>query len=255
MKIHFFGCSFTEGGGLDNLEYYNSKTNSNLKDYNSPNSDILRNYKEANRYSKIVGDLLGVETKNYAVGCNSNENILNKAFEVVNGNTITDNDVFIIQTSISSRKHFWYEPTNEFYSINTLDFSGWPYSSEESMKPLNTLYNLYYQYCYNEEYEVKKLLNQIDLFNSYFKEKNIKLFWLPWPELTPSIIMEEIVEFNKNIEDKNIILFDGFAMGTFASNKKLLICDEFKNITDRHKSTIGHKTIANKIVEFLKERL
>jgi hypothetical protein len=23
MKIKFFGCSFTEGGGLDNIDYYN----------------------------------------------------------------------------------------------------------------------------------------------------------------------------------------------------------------------------------------
>ena len=257
MKIHFFGCSFTEGGGLDNFDYFNLKQNKNyiINDNIRDQFEEVRLFKEANRYSKIVEGLMNVETKNYAEGCNSNENILNKVFEIVNKDTTTHEDVFIIQTSIYSRKHFWYEPTNEFYSINALGKSDWPYQNKEEYMPLHQLYNLHSMYSHNEEYEMKKLLNQIDLFNSYFKEKNIKLFWAPWPELTSSIINEEILKFNKSIEDKNIILFDGFSMGTYSSNKKLLMCDEFESITDRHKSITGHKTIANKIVEFLKEKL
>ena len=29
MKIHFFGCSFTDGGGLDDFDYYNYNTGKN----------------------------------------------------------------------------------------------------------------------------------------------------------------------------------------------------------------------------------
>jgi hypothetical protein len=255
MRINFFGCSFTEGGGLDNLEYYNIKTNSKLKDYSAPNSNILREYKEANRYSKIVGNLLNCESNNYAFGCNSNENIINKLYEVIKFNKVEKDDVFVVQTTIFSRKHFWYEPTNEFYSVNTIDFTGWPYQKKEIMKPLNQLYNLYYQYSHNEEYEIKKLLMQIEFINAWFREMGLKIFWIPWADLNMNGDWDILKEKNKELKKQNFIFFDDLAMGTYIDGNKYRICDEFESLTDRHKSTKGHKFVAEKIVEFLKEKL
>jgi hypothetical protein len=229
MRINFFGCSFTEGGGLDNLEYYNIKTNSKLKDYSAPNSNILCEYKEANRYSKIVGNLLNCESNNYAFGCNSNENIINKLYEVIKFNKVEKDDVFVVQTTIFSRKHFWYEPTNEFYSVNTIDFTGWPYQEKEIMKPLN--------------------------INAWFREMGLKIFWIPWADLNMNGDWDILKEKNKELKKQNFIFFDDLAMGTYIDGNKYRICDEFESLTDRHKSTKGHKFVAEKIVEFLKEKL
>jgi hypothetical protein len=255
MKINFFGCSFTEGGGLDNLEYYNIKTNSKLKGYNQPNSKILCEFKEKHRYSTIVGELLKCEVLNHALGCNSNENIINKLYEVASSENVNKDDIFIAQTSIFSRKHYWYEPTNKFYSVNTLEFTAWPYNGEEEMRPLNELYNLYYQYSHNEEYEIKKLLMKIEFINAWFEKNKIKIFWIPWAEMCMSGDFGIIKNKNKKLKKENFIFFDELAMGTFSGANKLRICDEFKSITDMHKSVKGHQIIAEMIVEFLKDKI
>ena len=39
--IHFFGCSFTEGGGLDNFDYYNYNTGLNYNIDNNINEPVL----------------------------------------------------------------------------------------------------------------------------------------------------------------------------------------------------------------------
>jgi hypothetical protein len=252
MRINFFGCSFTEGGGLDNIDYYNFKTNSKLKDYTSENNYFLRKFKEKYRYTNVVEKLTKCKIRNFATGCNSNENIINKLFEIVNSDDIKEDDIFVVQTSIHSRKHFWYEPTQEFYSVNTLEMSGWPYQNKDIMKKLNELYNLYFTYSHNQEYEIKKLLMQIDLCNSYFKEKGLKIFWMPWPDFI-SGDWNLIRKYNSKLIDKNFIFFDGVSMGTFIDSNGYRIRDEFSNSIDSHKSVKGHRIVAERVTDYLKE--
>ena len=253
MIINFFGCSFTEGGGLDNIEYYNFKTNSNLEDYTLKNTHFLKKFKEKYRYSNVVGELIGCKTRNFAIGCNSNENILNKLFEIVNSNETKKGDIFIVQTTIFSRRHIWYEPTETFYSVNTLEMSGWPYQNKEEMKKLNELYNLYFSYSHNEQYEMDKLLMYIDLFNAYCKEKGLKLFWMPWADLVIGDNNTKKNFYSKFIE-KNFILFNELSMGSFINSNELRIKDELKTLLDNHKTVDGHKIVAERIVEFLKQK-
>lgn len=250
MRLNFFGCSFTEGGGLDNIDYYNFKTNSNLLDYTPENQVLLKEFKEKYRYTTIVKNNLNIDVRNFAEGCNSNENILNKVFEIINESEINSDDIFIVQTSIFSRKYFWYEPTAEFYSVNTLEMEGWPYRNKEYMKGLHQLYNLYSQYSHNEEYEMKKLLIQIDLYNSYFKEKGIKLFWMPWPDFIAGD-RDTIKNHNKKLINKNFIFFDGISMGTFIGSNSYRIRDEYTKSSDGHKSVSGHQIVGEKIIDFL----
>lgn len=253
MIINFFGCSFTEGGGLDNIDYYNFKTNSNLEDYTLENNYVLRKFKEKYRYSNIVEESIGCKTKNFALGCNSNENILNKLFEIANSNDTKKDDIFIVQTSIFSRKHFWYEPTETFYSVNTLEMSGWPYQNKNEMKKLNELYNLYFTYSYNEQYEIDKLLMHVDVFNSYFKERGLKLFWMPWADFVEGD-WNTIRKFNSKLLEKNFIFFNGLSMGTFIDSNQHRIKDEFTKLQDNHKSVKGHEVVGRRVVEFLKQK-
>jgi len=88
MRLNFFGCSFTEGGGLDNIDYYNLKNNTKLARANEEDWETITKWKEDNRYSNIISNILECEIRNFAEGCNSNENIFNKVFEIINDSYI-----------------------------------------------------------------------------------------------------------------------------------------------------------------------
>lgn len=260
MKIHFFGCSFTEGGGLDNFDYYNYNTGKNYDINNNirEEHEEVRLYKEANRYSNIVGNLMGIQTYNYAIGCNSNEGILKRLFEIVNNKNITElDDIFIVQTSFYSRKFYWYEPMEEFLSVNATNKSDWPYRNMEEWMPLHELHNLNVKYAHNEQYEIDKLLANMQVYNSYFKEKGIKLFWTPWPDLTLENFPTKIDKFNKDLLKTipNIIFYDGKSMGRYITDNLLQIRDDFNQSVDSHKSLKGHEIIAGKIVDYLNNKI
>lgn len=259
MKINFFGCSFTEGGGLNNFEYYNflNNTNYNINDNIKEQYEEITLFKEENRYSNIVGKILEVETKNYAEGCNSNEGILKKLIEISDSETTNVGDVFVVQTSFFSRKFYWYEPFNDFISVNALSPEDWPFRNKEEWMPLHQLHNLNVTYCHNEEYEIQKLLKNMEIYNSYFKEKKLKLFWIPWNDMTTEQKTEELNEYNRKTLEKipNIIYFDDMSMGRYCNKNALLLKHHFKKSNDSHKSVIGHKIIAEKISEYLKNKL
>ena len=66
MKLKFFGCSFTEGGGLDNIDYYNFLNENKLEylpdkfettyqwQHRDTIVDKLEQYKVENRFSTIL---------------------------------------------------------------------------------------------------------------------------------------------------------------------------------------------------------
>jgi hypothetical protein len=259
MRLHFFGCSFTEGGGLDNFDYYNYNTNKNynINDNIKEQHEEVASYKKEHRYSNIVGNLLNKESKNYAIGCNSNEAILKKVFEVVNDLNTSKDDIFIIQTTFYSRKFYWYEPILEFLSVNATEMWEWPYRDKKEWMPLHQLHNLNLKYTHNEEYEINKLLMNMELYNSYFDKKGIKIFWVPWRELTFNVGEMEKFEIHKKLLKTipNIIFFDNKSMEKYIETNKLSIKDEFKNSSDKHKSIKGHQIIARKLIEFLKEKI
>jgi hypothetical protein len=243
--INFFGCSFTEGGGLDDAKYYNFKNNTNLQQ-SGKDLDIIRNWRDEHRYSNLISKKLDTPIKNYAEGANSNENIFNKLFEIINLESTEKNDIFIVQLTIPMRRYYWYEPENRFFNINAIHEFEWPYRNENKMMALNVMYKMYLEYSYNEKYENQKILNNIDLFNEYSKNKGIKIFWTPWTNLGNY----------QSIKNKNIIFFDEDSMGTYIDKNNLTIKnDNNVGLMDMHKSIYGHEVVANKIVEYLKDKI
>lgn len=259
MKIHFFGCSFTEGGGLDNFDYYNYNTGKNYDINNNirEEHEEVSMFKQFHRYSTLVGNMLGLQTNNYAIGCNSNEGILKSVFEVLSDSTTTKDDVFIVQTSFYNRKFYWYEPVEEFLSVNALDLGAWPYRNKEEWVALHKLHNLNLMYAHNEQYEIDKLLANMQLYNSYFKEKGVKVFWTPWPDLTLEPFPSKIDKINEELLKTipNIIFYDGKSMGRYITDNSLQIRNDFKQSIDSHKSLKGHRIIAEKIVDYLNNKI
>ena len=90
MNIGFFGCSFTEGGGLNSptLNKWAIENNIVPKEYKAfgiqnenpdhPNCVRLQNNY---RFSSLVGRELKCDTENFGVSRGSNETILNKLYD------------------------------------------------------------------------------------------------------------------------------------------------------------------------------
>ena len=93
MRIGFFGCSFTEGGGLDGVEWNkyglknklisskwdiekNGKPDEGLD--TRPHRNLCEKYAKQHRFSHLVGQKLNCEVENLSQSRSSNEFIIDK---------------------------------------------------------------------------------------------------------------------------------------------------------------------------------
>ena len=251
MKIGFFGCSFTEGGGLDSpfLNKWAIENNIVPKEYKIEPETILNTLlaapnkhsihpncvrlKNNYRFSSLVGRELNCDTENFGVSCGSNETILNNLYK-----NYERFDICVVQFSLYQRMKIWDEETKRFYSVNGLDANA----------PQNVIdyFSTTYTQHYSESYEQYKITQLINLYDKIFESLDKKVIWMfndPIP---------------KNCESKNIVYFEsinqfgepfGHLQG-FVQRNKLTLTDETKGFyNDIHYSLEGHKIIANKILE------
>lgn len=237
MRIGFFGCSFTEGGGLNSPIFVDYAIRNNLidisdlddeirdkksnltdreagfihgKDYIGAYNSISKKY----CYPTMVGKKLDCEIKNLSKGSSSNEYIFKKLYE-----NYQDFDICIVQMSMYTRRYQWNEIEKKFEHINQIDD-----------------YTLHH---YNEKYENDKVSMMIDLFD----KMNKKIYW---------IFHEEIPE---NCKSKNIIYFNPYGdLKNFISENNATISHETnKYFNDGHNTIRGNKLIAEKLVERINE--
>ncbi len=246
MNIGFFGCSFTEGGGLDSKEWneYGIKHNLISNEYNVENLNagqkinVYTQYRDNHKFSTLVSKELGCDVRNYARSCNSNENIINSVFDKKD-----EHDILIIQLSLKQRVHWWYEPLESYFNINSSEFENYPYNGDSDKRKLQEMYVDHLYYTYNDEQVARRLKQYIYLFNQLDK----KIYWMSW-------------EDNDWIEDvPNLIRFESensnHAMGNWAEENKY----QFEYTTDgfykdSHLDVKGNQMVAKKIVEVLNER-
>ena len=224
MNIGFFGCSFTEGGGLNSPVFnkYAIKHNLLPSKYKDKYEEVVEDY----RFSALVGKKLECKVTNYGKSCASNESIINTLYE-----NLEKHDISIVQFSVLSRKEIYDCESDEFWSVN----------GEGSHVPKNVV-----EYWvktvtnhHNDDYELKKIEMFMKLFNNW--KQNI--FW---------IFHEDVSESVKR--NKNLILFDGYCLGEYCDLNKLLLTHETDGFyNDRHYSLEGHKIISDKIVEFIND--
>ena len=197
-KLHVYGCSFSDGGGLDAREYLTAALKRNLipKTWEekiktflfSSNDAYCIDFKEYHRYSSIIGRSLNIEVSNYSLTANNNEHIFNTAY-----NKLLEfpNDIHIIQWSLPQRKLYWSEIDNCFFRLQGVskgkafvfnvgdedipeDSSSGRFDSI-SQHFLDSL--VYYQ---NLEYEDYKLNQTTTLLTSLAKINSTPLYFLPW---------------------------------------------------------------------------
>ena len=82
MNVGFFGCSFTEGGGLNSPVFnkYAIKHNLLPKKYEGRCNQVMKDY----RFSTLVGRKLNCKVTNYGKSCANNESIINTLYESKN---------------------------------------------------------------------------------------------------------------------------------------------------------------------------
>lgn len=229
-KVMSFGCSFTEGGGLNGTVFQNylkGKIDTRREVPTDEHITFMKN----NCYPAYLSQYLNCEFENYAESRSSNGLILKKLYE--NTSCIDDgtNILITIQTTLLSRIMLYIDKTSEYLTMNNL---------EEIPDNIRRYYKQYLTEFYNQEVEFKKLMQNIDVYTSYLQKKNFDVVWMLYETAyIPA-------------ESKTMMCFDDTDLSRYISDNNLRLADlpdypEF----DTHFSLNGNKKIADKIVEHL----
>jgi hypothetical protein len=236
------GCSFTEGGGLDNPNIYKflNKITDGV-DYSWPN-EIPMQFKKENNYIAYLAKILNCEYINLSESMSSNDLIFQKTYDYFKKENLSDRNIlFIGQITLFSRQHVYYDYTKEFKKLNKIEFSEPPFENKEKYKPLHEYYTNYLSFVYNEDIALKNIERNIDLYTNWLIQKNIYPLWLSYDGNSS--------QFEDN---DNFIKFEGENLGAYAKKNKLRLAD-IPNCpeNDLHLSMEGHNIVANMIYKKL----
>lgn len=236
------GCSFMEGGGLDNIEIH--KKLNNLSEIAS--DDIREKFKYENNFIAFLSKLLNCNYINLGESMSSNDLIFRKIYDYFRFINLDENIniLFVGQLSMFSRQYVYYDYTKKFVKLNRPEFSDPPFYGSTEFKPLYDYYKNYLSFIYNEDDTILNLEKNMELYTNYLKNKNVDCIWLAY-DGTP-------VQFT---DTDNFIKFDGDNLGAFIEKNKLRLCDVVELETgDLHMTIEGHKIVADRIYKKLNGR-
>jgi hypothetical protein len=226
MKIGFFGCSFTEGGGLNSPTWneYAIKHNLIPKTLKGRNYEVMDRY----RFSTLIGNELNCQVKNFGLSGGSNESILNNLFDNYN-----NFDICVVQFSLFDRMKIYDDKTSSFYDVN----------GGAAPAPKNVI-NYFLKTItehQNRDYEIYKVKQMIKLYDNLFEKINKKIIWL-------------FADPIEDVQSKNILHTEPIGLHKYMVENKYT----FKQVTndfydDWHWAPIGHRDIAKKIMEKIDE--
>lgn len=252
--IKFFGCSFTEGGGLNNIDYYNyiESPEVPLKIWpknSTPEQRVeilkyLDLYKERNRFTTILESFLNIPIKNLAKSQASNDYIFEKLFEEIDSNS---NEIYFVILSLQHRRYWYYDVDKQKHNVNMLDFSTGPFENREEYRPLYNHFKNYLEYIFDFKTEIESLTRSIKLFDSFAKSKNSKIVWSGWDFGDDDVSLKCISSITNNC-----LLFDGLSLKHFCIKEGLQIETETNGLVpDNHISKYGNIIVAKKIEEYI----
>jgi hypothetical protein len=223
-----FGCSFTEGGGLDNIAYHEY-----LKSGITSALD-RKLYATKHSYPSYLAQLLGCDFKNFGTSAAGNEYILRNAYEESSGHY--DKKLLVtVQTSVLSRMLLTSANDNTEWNINNPD--GKP-------DAVAKYYTMYIEHFFNEHKEYDKLVRNTDLLRAWFKSEDIDFVFIGWESVggLPPWFMNFPAQLG--------------TLGNFSSKEKILIAD-LPNIpfNDRHFTEQGNQRVADLIFSHIKGTL
>jgi hypothetical protein len=232
-----FGCSFMEGGGLDNPEIH-----MRMHGLEKPISiDEAEKFKYKNNFIAYLTKLYNCEYINLAESRCPNDLIFENIYNHFTNKKIDKKILMVGQISLFSRLYVYYEKTKQYLKLNSLDFNLPPFNGEEIYKDLYEYYKNYLSYVYNQNLIYKKIVRDIDTYTHWLNSIGIDCIWLAY-DGSP----------DQFVESKNFIKFDGDNLGAWIEKNKLRLCDITELKTgDLHMSIKGHQLVAEKIYKHL----
>jgi hypothetical protein len=221
-----FGCSFTQGGGLNDPRYHK------FLGTGLTSSKELDEYANLNSYPKYLADQLACDFINFGRGAAGNEYIFQRAYEECKKHT-NENVLVTVQSSILSRMMLHAADSDDDYIINT---------HTNQPEHVGNYYKTFIQYFFNKEKEFKKLIRNTDLLQTW---------------LTANKFDFVFIGFEGNLPNEYFCRFPSFngSLGNFAEKEKLLL-EHVPNIpyVDRHLTEKGNEQVAKLIFEYLQDK-
>ena len=149
-----FGCSFMEGGGLDNqtihMRMHGLETPISLNE--------TEEFRYKNNFIAYLAELYNCEYINFAESRCPNDLIFENIYKYFNNN-VSDKKILLVgQISLFNRIYAYYEPIEKFVKVSALRWEDHPFNSEPQMKELYDYFERHLKYIYNEDAEYKKTL-------------------------------------------------------------------------------------------------
>jgi len=238
-----FGCSFTEGGGLDNPIVHNFIKNNNDNSDRFIHSDRIE-FRYNNNFISYLSKLFGCEYINFGESMSSNDLIFQKIYDYFESKVVDKKILCVGQITMFTRQNVYYEYTKEIMKLNRIEFSEPPFHNDERYKALHEYYTNYLSFIYNEDMVVSNLEKNIELYDNWLKTKGIDTMWLSY-DGNPT-------QFN---ESDKFIKFDGDNLGAWAGKNKMRIMDiPDCTVSDLHLNLEGHMEVAKLIYKKIENR-
>ena len=127
-----FGCSFMEGGGLDNqtihMRMHGLETPISLNE--------TEEFRYKNNFIAYLAELYNCEYINFAESRCPNDLIFENIYKYFNNN-VSDKKILLVgQISLFNRIYAYYEPIEKFVKVSALRWEDHPFNSEPKMKEL-----------------------------------------------------------------------------------------------------------------------
>ena len=230
MKLFTIGCSFTEGQGLKR--------------------------QAIECYSNELSDILKLEHYNFGAAGMSNDYIFRKIFELLNSNTITKNDIILIQWTHFLRKEIPFVNKNKKW-FHTIPNSLHVYA-DKVIHNKDNITSVQNEYVYEDTDIERKLIESKN--NKNLEDYSLKFLDENYQLNTTINYINALYTYLEHFDYKHLHFFgwDKCIIKSVFDNKPNFIKESFGGYTNttnnHHPNAKGHKNWAEflnkKIVEF-----
>jgi hypothetical protein len=260
--INCFGTSFTAGGGFEFGCKWPDRTNILNNFYSKYESELTQfRFSYPGQLEKLIDN--NIVLTNYGKNGYGNDRMYRQVYEIVNNPDFNKEEhIFLIEFAGMGRREYWFNPLNDYIVSNYWfdwemgDFknrvdlaNSYCYDTKETGEILEKYEPMFVEFFKNTlklENEEQFVLQNIEFFSSYLKEKQLNYFY--------------VTSKNNSYDNINFLFGDGvyFEKSTdftrFSAYNKLSIRNETEGIhKDDHGGYICNKIIAmtiyNKLVD------
>jgi hypothetical protein len=254
--LHFFGTSFTAGGGFEWETYKKNELNKFYGDVDCNKTEFDFSY--PGQLQKLLGNNYVVQ--NWAKSGFGNDRLCRLAYNIISDSSFkAEENLFFFEFAGLGRKELFFNPLNDYIILNYYSnknnqpstyAKGYAYDTDEERNILENedkFFQKYTQLLINEKNEVQNIDMMLDFFVSFLVSKKVNTIILSGglPDSAENLIGKNRINAEETGEFIDILLY---ILGTY----NLSISNETSNgIVDGHFGYYGNKLAAETIHNFL----